>query len=249
MNPAGNSPCTALKRKDGGIAWIAISLMLGLLLTGSASGASARQMLDAKFPRIQFDDVQLADVIDYLRDATRVNFYIDWKSLEAVGVTRQTPVTLKLHAMPMRTALTFILRSAGGVNPLSWRLDQNVIQIASRPAADLVLVRRVYPVQDLLLVVPDFVGPNFDLSSVSQNTSGGNGGGGNSGTLFGNTNGQDQEKPITRRERAEELIRLITDNIRPEIWKANGGPASINYFNGHLIVIAPADVQEKIGGR
>jgi hypothetical protein len=205
-------------------------------------------MLDAKFPRIQFDDVGLEDVVNYLRDATRVNFYVDWKSLEAVGVMQKTPVTLKLHAMPMRTALTFILRSAGGTTPLSWRLDQNVIQIASRPAADLQLIRRVYPVADLLMVVPDFSdAPNFDLSALGQNSSG-QGGSGGGANLFGNTS-QQQEKPMTQRERAEQLIQLITDNIRPEIWKGNGGPASIDYFNGYLIVVAPADVQEKLGGR
>jgi hypothetical protein len=205
-------------------------------------------MLDTKFPRIQFDDVGLEDVVDYLRDATRVNFYVDWKSLATAGVTQKTPVTLKLHAMPMRTALTFILRSAGGTTPLCWRLDQNVIQIASRPAADLQLIRRVYPVADLLMVVPDFSdAPNFDLSALGQSSSG-RGGGGGGGSLFGNIS-QQQEKPLTQRERAEQLIQLITDNIRPEIWKRNGGPASINYFNGRLIVVAPADVQETIGGK
>ena len=36
--------------------------------------------------------------------------------------------------------------------------------------------------------------------------------------------------------------------VRPTIWKENGGPATMRYFNGKLIVTAPQSVQEMIGG-
>jgi hypothetical protein len=250
MNTAGDSQRTKCRQGGRGRFHFHLCLpagiILSLLLASASFGASATRMLNAKFPTIQFDDVGLENVIDFLRNSTRVNFYVDWKSLAAAGVTPKTPVTLKLHAMPMRTALTFILRSAGGTVPLSWRVDENIIQISGRAAADLQLIRRVYPVEDLLMLVPDFTdAPDFDLSSLAQS---GSAKGGSSGdNLFGNTS-QQREKPLTQRDRAEELIQLITSTIRPEIWRRNGGPASINYFNGSLIVLAPADVQAKISG-
>jgi hypothetical protein len=32
------------------------------------------------------------------------------------------------------------------------------------------------------------------------------------------------------------------------VWRQNGGPASIRFFNGTLIVTAPRSVHEAIGG-
>jgi hypothetical protein len=53
---------------------------------------------------------------------------------------------------------------------------------------------------------------------------------------------------MTRTERADQLVEMIREIIRPEIWKENGGPASIRYFNGQLIVTAPKSIHEAIGG-
>jgi hypothetical protein len=35
--------------------------------------------------------------------------------------------------------------------------------------------------------------------------------------------------------------------VRPEIWRENGGTASIQYILGELIITAPLSVQEAIG--
>lgn len=230
-----------------------LSGLIGVLVCSSLSlGAvvSTQRILASRFPQVQFSDVALENVIDYLRQSTGANFFVDWKALEQAGVTRQTPVTLKLHNMPFATTLNFILRSAGGSTPLSWYVDQNVIQITARQAADRQMVRRVYPVADLLMVIPDFSdAPSFDLSQIGNSSSGQGGGSASNSSLFANTSQQRQNTGTTPRQRAEELIALITENIRPDIWRRNGGEASIVYFNGALIVTAPRDVQEAIGGQ
>jgi hypothetical protein len=41
---------------------------------------------------------------------------------------------------------------------------------------------------------------------------------------------------------------MIRETIRPEIWRENGGTASIRYYNGHLVVTAPRSVHEALGG-
>jgi hypothetical protein len=41
---------------------------------------------------------------------------------------------------------------------------------------------------------------------------------------------------------------MIRETVRPEIWRENGGAASIRFYNGNLIVTAPRSVQEAIGG-
>jgi hypothetical protein len=57
-----------------------------------------------------------------------------------------------------------------------------------------------------------------------------------------------EEKTATKAERVEKLIALITKTIRPEVWEANGGTATISYFRGYLVIAAPRSVQEAIGG-
>jgi hypothetical protein len=79
------------------------------------------------------------------------------------------------------------------------------------------------------------------------------GGGGGGGGLFGGGTGtgtdrRDREQGRTRAERAQDLVDLIMDVIEPDIWRENGGPASIRYFNGSLIVTAPRHIHEMIGG-
>ena len=52
----------------------------------------------------------------------------------------------------------------------------------------------------------------------------------------------------TRDERGDELVTLITETVRPEIWAVNGGTATIRYFRGSLVVTAPRSVHEALGG-
>jgi hypothetical protein len=74
----------------------------------------------------------------------------------------------------------------------------------------------------------------------------GGGGGGFGGGSGGG--GLTQEKIRTKQERADDLVTLIRETIRPEIWKENGGTAAVRYYNGNLIVTAPRSVHEAIGG-
>lgn len=60
----------------------------------------------------------------------------------------------------------------------------------------------------------------------------------------------DRSAPGGRQAEAQKLIDLIQATVRPETWDVNGGRGSIVYFaNGHgLVVLAPADVHDDLGG-
>ena len=60
--------------------------------------------------------------------------------------------------------------------------------------------------------------------------------------------GSNSDKTMTRTDRAQALVDVITSTIQPEIWQANGGTAAIRFFNGSLIVTAPRSVHEALGG-
>jgi hypothetical protein len=217
---------------------------------------NARLSLDRDTPAIKLDSVAFKDALDFVQDLSGANFHVNWAALQAAGVTKDAVIDLHLRGVPLRKALNLILSEAAAGNAvLTYYVDENVIEITTLELADKVLVTRVYPVDDLLMDVPDFTdAPKFDLTQQQGNSSGtqigGSGGGGSSssGSLFGSGGGGGETTTVTRVQKAQQLVDLITSVVRPEIWTTNGGPASIRFFNGSLIVTAPRSVQEAIDG-
>jgi len=206
-------------------------------------------------PELKFDNIDLADALDFIRDVSGANLHVDWKSLNAVNITKDQPINLRVRGVTLRKALELILSEAGEGHLATFYVDQNVIEITSSEEADRQMVTRVYDVQDLLMDTPDFNNaPDFNLQS-SSNTQTNNFGSNNSAgssqssSLFsGGAGGGNESSAASKQNTADQLVKLITDTIRPDIWKDNGGAASIRYFHGDLIVTAPRSVQEAIGG-
>jgi len=239
---------------------ILATLGLCLVLGSSAFAASPlRQQLNQRLPELQFQGVTLGDAIDFLRDVSGANIVVNWKALEGAGITRDTQVNLHLTGITMHKALDLILNEAAGGDALTYYADEGVLEITTRELADHQMVTRVYPVEDLIMDVPDFNdAPTFQLSNQNQSSGGGSQGigqGGGSGQttvtnqIFGNGQQNQQQQPgPTKTQRAQDLITLIENIVSPDIWKDNGGTASMSYFNGMLVVTAPRSVQEAIGG-
>jgi uncharacterized membrane protein YgcG len=228
------------------VALLAISARVNL-----AAASTVNHQLGSVLPELHFDGVSISDAIDFLRDVSGANMTVNWKALEEQGVSKDTPINLKLRQVSLRRALELVLSEVGGPGKLGYTVDENVIEITSQELVDSKMYTRVYPIQDLIMEVPDFDNaPDFSLTSTTTNSgqSGGNGGGGSGTSLFTGGGGGKTEKTTTPAQRANDLIDLIRSTIRPEIWQENGGKAVIRYFNGNLIVTAPRSVQEAIGG-
>jgi hypothetical protein len=230
---------------------------LGLALPArSASASPSSAAMNRSLPELKFDGVGLSDCVDFLRDVSGSNITVNWKALAEANVQKDAPITVRLYSVPLRKALSVILDEAAGGEALTYYVEDNVIEITTKAVADKIMFVRVYPIEDLILDVPDFAdAPNFDLTSTSSSGGGGGksgsgGGGGNSGgSLFGSgTSSAPKEAPKTKEQRADDLVQLIMATISPEVWNANGGTASIRYFNGSLVVSAPRSVHEALGG-
>ena len=217
----------------------------------------AAAALQKKLPEIKFNSVALEDAIDFLRDVSGANIHVNWRALELMNVTRQTPISVRLNDVSLRRVLKSVLDEAGAGEQLTWYIEEGVIEITTREIADQQMITRVYPVEDLVMEIPNFAGPQFNLGNqTAQISGGGGGGGGGSSGLFTGSGGGGAGggnsfalEATTKQQRADSLVKLIQETIKPEIWRENGGTASIRYFNGHLIVTAPRSVQEAIGGR
>lgn len=238
------------------------ALGFSILLSAPAparADATVNHQLSTRLPELNFQGVTINDALDFLRDVSGANITVNWKALEGAGMTRDAQVNLHLTGITLRKALEMILTEASGGDTLSYVVDQGVIEITTRDLADHMMVTRVYPVEDLLMVIPDFNdAPQFSLdASQNQGNSGGGGGGGQGGVtqggvtnnIFGSgTTNTNTEQVKTKAERAQELVELIEAVVSPDVWKDNGGSATIRYYNGMLVVTAPRPVQEAIGG-
>jgi hypothetical protein len=219
---------------------------------GNLPAIAQRTSLDRVLPEMKFTGVTFGDAIDFVRDVAGVNIHVNWKALEAENVTADTPVNIRLRSVTLRKVLNLLLSEASGSDTLTYSIDQGVVEITTREIADKKVYTKIYPVDDLVMEIPEFSEPpSFNLQSVTEQSQSGRGGGGGGGTgIFGNTTDQDRdrENATTREERGEQLVQLITELVRPEIWAVNGGTASIRYFRGNLIVTAPRSVHDAIGG-
>lgn len=225
--------------------------MLGSLMLASTNAAqpsrsvSPRMALNTRLPEVNFASVALSDVIDFLRDTSGANIHVNWRAIESVGVSKDTPVSLRLRGATLRKVLNLALTdAAGGADLLAFFPSEGVLEITTREIADGEMVTRVYPVEDLLVDVPDFDNaPDFNLQA------GGGSGGGGGQQLFSGGGGNEEDEGPTRSERAQQLIDLIVDTIQPDLWAVNGGRATITFFNGSLVVRAPRLIHEALGGR
>jgi hypothetical protein len=204
-----------------------------LILTANASQtfakSTARASLQTRLPAAKLDNVPLGDAIDFLRDIAGVNVTVDWKALEAANISKDTQINLNLHDVSAAKVLALILAQAGPGDLLTYYVDQDVVEITTRLVADQKLITAVYYVQDLLQ-------PNDTFDYTIANIGGGSAqvtgsGGGSSQSLTASQSTQTK----TASDKADQLIKLIETVVRPDIWRDNGGPASMAFLNGNLI--------------
>jgi type II secretory pathway component GspD/PulD (secretin) len=169
--------------------------------------------LDRTLPEVVFDAVAFDDVIDFLRDVSGANMFVNWKVLDAAGVDRKTPVTARLRNVKYSRALHEILAAVGGVGKkkLDYTVVQGVITISTVEDLAQYAEVRVYDLRDLLVTIPDF-------------------------------EPIDRAKPVTtqpaetRQDRIDQIIGVIEQTIAPESWKDHGGSGTIRELQGQLII-------------
>jgi len=265
--------CAALAFSIGTGLWISQSTPVAR--AADIAPANSRQALSQVIHELDVDNIAIFKVIDYLRNVSGANIVVNWKILEAAGVARETPISLKVRELTLRKMLQLVLNQSSPNAPLTFGIDSNVIQITTQEDQDKQLLIKIYNVEDLVMVTSSNVqAPSLNLAAnANNNSSMGNGGGygssggsgngnmgnsgygnsnGGNGGLFGNTssnnNNQNSAPKETSDQKGQALVDLIKAVIRPNIWSDAGGPASIKYFNGKLFVTAPVSVQEAIGG-
>ena len=226
---------------------------------------AVQAVLDRRLPEVKFDNVGFSDVIDFLRDITGANIFVNWRAMEAAAIDKNAPVTARLRDVKFSKALDIILSDVGGGTvKLGYTVDEGVITISTGDDLSKNVVTRVYDIRDVIFEVPDFTdAPVFDLSQQqtqqgNQSTRGGQGGlggGGGGGAgggqgLFGGQGGGQQGQEQNQQSRAERIAaitKLIQDTVASDSWKDNGGAVgSVRELSGQLIVTQTPENQRQL---
>jgi hypothetical protein len=111
--------------------------------------AAVHAALDKRLPELRFDNVGFSDVVDFLRDVTGTNIFVNWKKIEAAGIDRNTPVSARLGDVPFRKALRVVLDNLSDRVKLDFTVDEGVISISTAEDLQSNIVTMTYDVRGL----------------------------------------------------------------------------------------------------
>jgi beta-lactamase regulating signal transducer with metallopeptidase domain len=186
------------------------------------ANAATVEKLKKTLPEVRFDGVPFGNVIDFIRDVSGLDFLVEWRALEEIGVERSTPVTINVRNVRVDAAMSLIFRSMGGM--LHHEVDKGVVVIFPSEGRAKE-VTRVYDVGEL-------VGEGVAAPVVAPR-----GGGGG----FAPRGGMGASDDLNQ------LIVLITTTIQPADWTSQGGSvASISSFKSKLVIKAPETTHREV---
>jgi hypothetical protein len=80
--------------------------------TEPAENQKIEAKLQHKLPEVHFDKVALEDVISFLRDVSSCDIKVDWRALQAAGITKDKPITVQTRDATFAQVLQKILDQA-----------------------------------------------------------------------------------------------------------------------------------------
>lgn len=198
---------------------LGIVAALLLLFPGVQDDATekARKKLRNMRISLEFNDVPLAEPIDYFRDMTGLNIVVDME----VTSRGDLPVSIVVKNLTARSALSLLLRPLG----LTWTWKEGVIFVTTKEKGHDLVSLRIYDVRDLLFPLRDFPGVELQLNDTSV------------GTTF--TDDEDEAGEVLP---LEEILQAHTGG---KSWDENS-KASISLANGLLVVRQSAEVHLQI---
>lgn len=102
---------------------------------------------------IQFEDNKIVNIIDYFRNTTGVNFFVNWSALESIGIEEDMKITLQLEGVSAERGLRLTLETAAAKaksDDINFMIIDGVVHIST--ASDLrgPSDTRVYDIKALL---------------------------------------------------------------------------------------------------
>ncbi|MBK8916180.1 MAG: hypothetical protein IPM64_16565 [Phycisphaerales bacterium] len=195
-----------------------------------------------------FDDAPLERVLTWLSEQGRQNLVVRWEKLAAVGIERNTPVSLQVRSVTIRHVLWMVLAQvADGDVRLAFRADGRITTISTADDLGGEIVTRAYDITDLMMAIPRFR-PTYSISLADA------GGAGFRERGEGDDEGAIDELPegdpvvVFGRAGVREFARLVMETVEPDSWMVNGGIGTVAVYRNTLIVRNSLAVHQALGG-
>jgi type II secretory pathway component GspD/PulD (secretin) len=112
-----------------------VAFCVALVASAGAFGAPADDAalvkLQRKQPKVRYEAAALGDALDIVHDMTGVNVVVNWASLEAVAVKKETPITVEYDNVSAADTLDVICRLVGA-GKVGWAVRGGVVEVSSR---------------------------------------------------------------------------------------------------------------------
>ena len=125
----------------------------------------------------QFFETPLEEAIQKISQDHDIPIVVDSRALEDIGLTADTPVSLELENVSLRSFMRLMLREL----ELTYMIKDEVMQITTIEAAEENRVTKVYPVGDLVVPILQLGGAGGAGGGIGGGGGGGIGGGGGGG--------------------------------------------------------------------
>ncbi|HKB01425.1 MAG TPA: hypothetical protein VKD90_04355 [Gemmataceae bacterium] len=232
---------------------------IGLPRTRSEADKSIERKMSTPVD-VSFKGTSLEAVVEHLHTMTAINFNLDRKSLKEADIDPKLPITQELKGISLKNALTIICQQAGlkhlvqneAIRITTPKGAAGQFEVRSIPVGDLVVPptnNAPNPAlsfsETMRMAAQSAFGMNAALQGgTSSMRSGGNGLGGGSSTGSSSFDplggGRLSNRPAdggassntgpAQGTLERELIRLITQTIKPDSWTSQGGEGTIEYF-------------------
>jgi hypothetical protein len=114
---------------------------------------------------VKFEVSTFESVIDYLQTLTGQTIVVDKATLDAAQITYDTPITVKVRRVSLRTLLHKVLGEVG----LTYVVKNEVIQVVTPKQAAEMMTVRTYYLGDLAGVTDFQFGPAFTAAAMALN--------------------------------------------------------------------------------
>src|SRR5690606_34167417 len=113
---------------------------------------------------LHFTDAPLEQVVREIAMGANINAMLDGPGISEEGVHADTPITINVEGIRMKSALNLILKPLN----LDYTIEDEVLKITSRLRQQGELKVVVYPVADLVVPIPSHA-PTAQLSPMGGN--------------------------------------------------------------------------------
>ncbi len=204
---------------------------------------AACQRLNLRQAKIEFSGVPLEQVVQFLRDASKLSIHVRWQALEQAGVSRDTPVNVKLVDVTLAKALQTVLDDVAAATPLGYLIEEGVVVVSTRDDLSRQTFTRVYDVDYLVggpvwtasqkALVKELLRQALHEPLAKQANV----------TLAEAYRGQldklaEAVEMSARRRRVEELADVIRSTIQPDSWiERSGTTGCVRVFPGQAALV------------